>query len=214
MSDNIANDGAEARRGKRKDMDKAPPRRFVTASTPTEDVVAWDKAGDQVFFTEETPELPEDVLKELSKLTLIKYQQTLEIKKRLAEDDPDWSEINKGLKISQSAYASPTDIAFGNVAKPGLHTRLVREDRVGYWERRGYVMATPKHMDDPKMRQVEGHYEHGTIGAPKEYLMVTTDENRKRLMKQRDEARERLDVKQVDTIRETAEAAGIKAFDA
>jgi len=214
MNDDSTMDDSLPKRGKRKDMDKPAERRFVVASTKPEDVVAWDEAGDQVFFTEESPELSEDVLKKLSKLTLIKYQQTLEIKKRLAEDDPEWSEINKTLQVSQSAYASPTDIAFGNVAKPGLQTRLVREDRVGYWERKGYVMATPKHMLDAKMRNVEGHFEHGTIGAPKEYLMVTTDENRKRLMAERDERRTRLDEQQRNSIRETAEAAGVRAFDA
>lgn len=199
---------------KKESAGKTAERRFVDSTTSFDDVVQWDADGDQVFFTDDTPDLPPEVIDKLSKLTLIKYQQALEIKKRLAAIDPDWDAITKGLKISQSGYASPYDIAFGNKAKDGLAARLVREDKVGYWEGKGYVMAQPKHMADAKMRQVEGHYEHGTIGAPKEYLMVTTEENRARLMAERDARRNRVDESQVESIKQKTRDAGLPTFDA
>ena len=189
---------------------KAKERRFADAFTPDEDIIEWDAKGDQVFFADDMRTLSGAVLEKLSKLTVIKYQQALDIKRRLDGDDPEWSKINKSLKISQSGYASPFDIAFGNKARAGMQTRLVREDRVGYWEGKGYVMAAPEHMVDAKMRNVEGHYEHGTIGAPKEYLMVTTDENKKRLTRINDERRQAIDTSQVEDLRRKATDAGLK----
>ena len=213
MSDTSDTRKVRASSAKEKVELKQAERCFVDRDTDPQAVLDWDVEGKQVFFTEDAPELPQDILEKLSKMTLIKYEQARDIKRRLANDDPEWVEINKSLKISQSGYASPYDIAFGNKAKDGLVSRMVREDRVGYWEAKGYRMATPSTMKDVKMRQVEGHYEHGTIGAPKEYLMVTTEENRDKLMQIREDRRQAIDTAQVENMTKQARDAGLNAFD-
>lgn len=188
-------------------------RLFVTKDTPIADVVSWEQEGKPIFFTEDIDPLPEDVVKEFSKLTSIKYHQALEIKERMARQDPEFAGLSQRLEISQRAYASPRDIAFGNKAKPGLTAKLVREDNVGYRESQGYVLARPEHMVAPKMRQVEGHYEHGTIGAPKEYLMVIADEDRKAIQKRNRELHHQIDERQVEDIKQKTRDAGLPAFD-
>ena len=194
-------------------VEKSPDRVFITNDISDEKLIQLDQDGAQLFFTDDVKERPPEVLDKLSKLTAIKYQQAVEIKKRLEKDDPSWREINKSLSISQSGYASPRDIAFGNKAKRGLVTRTVREDRVGYWEAKGYVMATPEHMVDAKMRRVEGHYEHGTIGSPKEYLMVTTEKRREELKKINEDRRTAIDASQVEDIKKKVHDSGIGTVD-
>ncbi len=214
MSDKIVTADEVSGSGKKPRQVKMAERVFVDSSVAPESIVEWDAEGKQIFFTEDTNEIPAEFLDKLSKVTVLKYRQALEIKTRLAGVDPAWDEINKAIKISQGGYASPRDIAFGNKAKGGLRAKLVREDRLGYWSSKGYVMAKPEHMVDAKMRQVEGHYEHGTVGAPREFLMVTTDENRQRLMDERDANRNRLDELQVEDGKRKARDAGLPAFDA
>lgn len=195
--------------GKRVRQPKMAERVFVDASTTPEQVLEWDAEGKQVFFADDVKEIPAEIVDKFSKVTAVKYRQALEIKGRLASVDPVWEEVNRSVKITQHAYASPRDIAFGNKAKNGLTAKMVREDRIGYWANKGYVIAKPEHMADAKMRQVEGHYEHGTAGTPREYLMVTTTENRERLMAERDANRNRIDEQQVEDVRRKTRDAGL-----
>lgn len=211
MSDEISVSDVSANQAltKGKRAVKPAEKVFVDALTSNEDIVKWDSDGKQVFFADDFKELPSEVIDKLSRLTVVKYEQALEIRARLAAVDPEFDKINKSLQISQSSYASPSDIAFHNKAKAGLRAKLVREDRLGHWESKGYVMAKPEHMVDAKMRKVEGHFEHGVAGQPKEYLMVTTIENQNRLKREREAERARIDERQQVEVAAANKAAGV-----
>lgn len=158
---------------------------FITCDNTYEDVLRYDSQGTKVYFDDSPGKLlnlTEDQIKELPRDLKIKYDHAVANHERLSKEDPAWSEIQRRLKIQQVDYASPMAKIEGNKTKPGLVTRNARVDKVDYWRSKGYEIATPDHLVNPTMRQVEGHFEISKLGTTESVLMVTTAENKQALL--------------------------------
>lgn len=192
----------ETMEGSEKDTNSAQilEKVFITCDNTYEDVIRYNSQGTKVYFDDSPGKLlslTEEQIKELPRDLKIKYDQAVVNHERLSKEDPAWTEIQKRLKIQQVDYASPMAKIEGNKTKPGLVTRNARVDKVDYWRSKGYEVATPEHLVNPTMRQVEGHFEISKLGATESVLMVTTAENKQALLDEiaakRKAAGERLD---------------------
>lgn len=186
---------------------------FINSDNTYEDVIRYEQQGTKVYFSDEPGKLlklTDEQLSGLSRDLRIKYDQAFINHERLSKEDPAWIEIQRKLKIQQADYASPMEKIEGNRTKPGLVTRNARVDKVDYWRSKGYEIATPEHLVNPSMRQVEGHFEISKMGTVESILMVTTEKNKNALLEERETKRRQAGERIEEAGKKTLRDAGFK----
>lgn len=164
---------------------------YINVDTPLEKIIEYDEQGAVLRFRIEPgefPEIPEDYLLRLTKKNKDSYLVSRDLHADRMENATD-EERYEDIIVGENMGNARQRLAIEGLPK-NLQHRWVRPDRVEAYKRRGWTVYEGKEVTTLDKKQKNGVRTLSNMGVKEHYLMVISEEKRKRNQDQKREKRE------------------------